>query len=412
MVRLQADVAGRPGRGGRARRPCRAGSRDGPMSRPGDEGRPGSRQPARHAAPACPGQPFVGALVTAARPPPRRPWSAGCADAVGELWYRAAPGRAAVARGNLAQVGARGWRRRTAAAPGPGRPPPIPVALERLVRAAFRHARAHLRGDHAGRGQRPATLAQHLVDRARPSASMPPSRRPAPSSSPRSTSGPWWRCRRCSRRPPTASRSRRRWRPSTTPSCSASCDGPASSAERASSACATRAASCVRRSRAARAWGMVADRDITGRRHPDHAVRPARPRCRSDLPSSPSSRGRRSTWPPSRRIRGRPVPGLARDARRTRRPTSRAGPGRGAPRGRGAARSRTSWPPAPGAVVERSSTRSGRRSARGPRAARVAPPGRSRRMSPPLLRSDARPRPRRRRTGAPTSTSTRWPPTA
>ena len=63
----------------------------------------------------------------------------GLADAVGELWYRAAPGRAALARGNLAVVAAwlaaegRGTAAARAAAPGPD-------ALERLVRRAFRHA--------------------------------------------------------------------------------------------------------------------------------------------------------------------------------------------------------------------------------------------------------------------------------
>jgi KDO2-lipid IV(A) lauroyltransferase len=62
----------------------------------------------------------------------------GLSDALGELWYRAAPGRAARARGNLAQVA--GWlaaegrgsaRARAAAAD--------PAALERLVRLAFHH---------------------------------------------------------------------------------------------------------------------------------------------------------------------------------------------------------------------------------------------------------------------------------
>ncbi len=63
----------------------------------------------------------------------------GLADAVGELWYRAAPGRAARARGNLAHVAAalaasgRGSGRARAAASDP-------AALELLVRAAFRHA--------------------------------------------------------------------------------------------------------------------------------------------------------------------------------------------------------------------------------------------------------------------------------
>jgi lauroyl/myristoyl acyltransferase len=63
----------------------------------------------------------------------------GLADAVGELWYRTAPERAAEARGNLAQVArwlaaeGRGSARARAAATDP-------AVLERLVRSAFRHA--------------------------------------------------------------------------------------------------------------------------------------------------------------------------------------------------------------------------------------------------------------------------------
>lgn len=62
----------------------------------------------------------------------------GVADAVGEAWYRLAPDRAAIARGNLAHVvewlaaQERGSARARAAAGDPAR-------LERLVRAAFRH---------------------------------------------------------------------------------------------------------------------------------------------------------------------------------------------------------------------------------------------------------------------------------
>ncbi|HSW43019.1 MAG TPA: hypothetical protein VLM76_10960 [Patescibacteria group bacterium] len=62
----------------------------------------------------------------------------GLCDAVGELWYRVAADRAAVARGNLAHVA--GWLAanergtvRVRAAAGD------PAVLERLVRAAFRH---------------------------------------------------------------------------------------------------------------------------------------------------------------------------------------------------------------------------------------------------------------------------------
>lgn len=63
----------------------------------------------------------------------------GLCDVGGEIWYRAAPGRAAAARGNLAHVvdvlaarGAGGRRVRAAARDAD--------ALERLVRAVFRHA--------------------------------------------------------------------------------------------------------------------------------------------------------------------------------------------------------------------------------------------------------------------------------
>jgi KDO2-lipid IV(A) lauroyltransferase len=66
------------------------------------------------------------------------PLVGGLCDAVGELWYRAAADRAAIARGNLAHVAGwlaangRGTMRARAAATDP-------AALERLVRAAFRH---------------------------------------------------------------------------------------------------------------------------------------------------------------------------------------------------------------------------------------------------------------------------------
>jgi KDO2-lipid IV(A) lauroyltransferase len=63
----------------------------------------------------------------------------GLADAVGELWYRATPARAAQARANLGRVVAHlaatgmGGARAQAAADDP-------AALERMVRAAYRHA--------------------------------------------------------------------------------------------------------------------------------------------------------------------------------------------------------------------------------------------------------------------------------
>lgn len=63
----------------------------------------------------------------------------GIAEAAGELWYRATPARAAQARANLRRVavhlaatGAGAARARAAASD--------PAALERLVRAAYRHA--------------------------------------------------------------------------------------------------------------------------------------------------------------------------------------------------------------------------------------------------------------------------------
>ena len=62
----------------------------------------------------------------------------GLCDALGELWYRVAPDRAAIARGNVAHVA--GWL----AANGRGSArarvtSEDPAALEHLVRAAFRH---------------------------------------------------------------------------------------------------------------------------------------------------------------------------------------------------------------------------------------------------------------------------------
>jgi len=85
----------------------------------------------------------------------------GLCDAVGELWYRAAPGRAARARGNLAHVAGwlaangRGSARARAAATDP-------AALERLVRAGFGHsARTYaetLRGAASARDLRRSLL--------------------------------------------------------------------------------------------------------------------------------------------------------------------------------------------------------------------------------------------------------------
>ena len=89
---------------------------------------------------------------------------AGASDALGELWYRLAPGRAAVARGNLAHIA--GWlvaeRRGTARARAAAGDP---AALERLVRAAFRHAvRTYaetLRGEATDRDVRRRLVVEH-----------------------------------------------------------------------------------------------------------------------------------------------------------------------------------------------------------------------------------------------------------
>ena len=63
----------------------------------------------------------------------------GLCDAVGELWYRASPGRAARARGNLAHVA--GWLAATGRGNARARAAAKdPAALEHLVRAAFRHS--------------------------------------------------------------------------------------------------------------------------------------------------------------------------------------------------------------------------------------------------------------------------------
>ena len=61
------------------------------------------------------------------------------ADAVGELWYRAAPGRAATARRNLARVAA--WLDAEGRGPARARRAATdPAALESLVRSAFRQS--------------------------------------------------------------------------------------------------------------------------------------------------------------------------------------------------------------------------------------------------------------------------------
>ena len=61
------------------------------------------------------------------------------AGLAGDVWYRLAPGRAAQARRNLRRV-CRRWPRAVAAAHRVRAAATDPVALERLVRSAFRHA--------------------------------------------------------------------------------------------------------------------------------------------------------------------------------------------------------------------------------------------------------------------------------
>jgi phosphatidylinositol dimannoside acyltransferase len=68
---------------------------------------------------------------------PERPLVA-LAEAAGELWYRAAPGRAAVARRNLQRISQ--WLEDEQLGPAQARRAATnPAALEQLVRAAFRH---------------------------------------------------------------------------------------------------------------------------------------------------------------------------------------------------------------------------------------------------------------------------------
>ncbi len=61
------------------------------------------------------------------------------ADSIGELWYRTSPGRAAQARANLRRV-CEGLAAQDRGSPPARRAATDPAALERLVRACFRHA--------------------------------------------------------------------------------------------------------------------------------------------------------------------------------------------------------------------------------------------------------------------------------
>ena len=92
---------------------------------------------------------------------PERPLVAA-ADAAGELWYRLAPARAAQARANLGRVceGLAASNRGTGLA---RRAATDPDALERLVRAAFRHA-ARYYLEVARSGAFDLALAQERID--------------------------------------------------------------------------------------------------------------------------------------------------------------------------------------------------------------------------------------------------------
>jgi phosphatidylinositol dimannoside acyltransferase len=92
---------------------------------------------------------------------PERPLVA-LADASGELWYRAAPGRAAVARRNLQRVSE--WLAREQVGPARARQAATdPAALERLVRAAFRHQARYYLEVARTPAMTPAYMRKHLV---------------------------------------------------------------------------------------------------------------------------------------------------------------------------------------------------------------------------------------------------------
>ena len=99
------------------------------------DARPPRRPPSRGRLPA--GHAAAGGRQRLVARLPERPLVAA-ADLVGELWYRVAPARRAQARANLARVceGLAASGRGSAAA---RRAATDPDALERLVRAAFRH---------------------------------------------------------------------------------------------------------------------------------------------------------------------------------------------------------------------------------------------------------------------------------
>lgn len=86
------------------------------------------------------------------------------AEAAGELWYRRSPGRAAQARANLGRV-CRGLAAQGRGTPAARAAAEDPRALERLVRACFRHAaRYYLEVARAGGFDLPTAIARIDVD--------------------------------------------------------------------------------------------------------------------------------------------------------------------------------------------------------------------------------------------------------
>jgi lauroyl/myristoyl acyltransferase len=92
---------------------------------------------------------------------PERPLVA-LAEAAGELWYRAAPGRAAVARRNLQRVC--DWLAHENVGPARARQAATdPAALERLIRAAFRHQARYYLEVARTPAMTPAYMREHLA---------------------------------------------------------------------------------------------------------------------------------------------------------------------------------------------------------------------------------------------------------
>ena len=284
-----------------------------------------------------------------------------------------------------------------------------PAALERLVRAAFRHGVRDVRGDAAGHGDAPRDVRRHLViEHARRGGCR--LRAPGPIDlRDASTSAPWWAWRPCS---PTASwsPSPRRWRPSPIRSSSACCCGRASVGGAPDRGPARGPARAPRRARSRRGRGARGRPRHHRRRHAGHRSSACPRRCRSGPPTWPWRSGAPLHVAAVRRVAGGAFRGwLVDPAAPARRPARRArieallasrGPGIRGPR-----RARA------GAVVDSVfyPDLGGRRpAARGaPRRHRPGERLVSRPSSAPCTA-----RTPRSRTAAPTSTSTRSPRTA